>query len=122
MLLLPLFAGFSQEVNKMSIFERRPLCNNNPSSAPLINGKVFILCWRCIGAILGIVVATVLWRISVLTISLSNTVLFSVLFIPGAIDYFGIKLGIVTANNLRRMVTGMMIGFPFAMYIILLLF
>ena len=113
---------FSQEVNMRNIFERRPLCNNNPSSAPLIKGKVFILCWRCIGAILGIVVATVLWKMSVLTISLSKAAWFSMLFIPGTIDYFGIKLGVVTANNLRRMITGMMIGFPCAMYIILLLF
>lgn len=38
----------------MRFFERRPLCNNNPSSAPHIKGRCFILCWRCSGGVIGV--------------------------------------------------------------------
>jgi len=93
----------------MKNIKRMPLCNNNPSSAPHINGKCFFLCWRCTGAVLGIFLLLCLSFICHYRYTLKLELFLLVL--PAFFDYYLIKLKIMKANNFRRFVTGMPLGF-----------
>lgn len=94
----------------MNINKRRPLCNNNPESAPHINGRCFWLCWRCIGVISSTFVVTFLSF--VFDYDLKMKMAYFLLIIPACVDYFLIRAKITRASNLRRFIAGAMLGIP----------
>lgn len=100
----------------MKIQKRIPICNNNPSSAPHINGRCFVLCWRCTGAAVGALIT------SCIVLALNYSLFFSppvfVLGIPACVDYFLTRGKIIQPNNLRRFLSGILLGVMFAMLII----
>lgn len=96
----------------MKIKHRKPICNNNPSSAPSINGKVFFLCWRCSGVLIGVAIITVLFFFGVIDVSKKMVLQSSILGLPALVDYIGIRVTIFRPSNLRRTITGILLGVP----------
>lgn len=93
----------------MSLLERRPLCNNNPLSAPSINGKTFIICWRCCGAVVGIFAAMITRKLGVsLRFNLSIILL---LVFPATLDYVMNRFRLKKQNNKMRFLTGILLGY-----------
>ena len=121
LLLLHLFADSFPEA-EMGILNRRPLCNNNSQSAPHINGKCFILCWRCIGVLTGVLTVSVLRLWFDVSIE-ENDLLYSIVMIlPAYVDYVLIRCRLIRPNNIRRFFTGVLLGVPFAQVILLLIY
>lgn len=103
----------------MNIRNRRPLCNNNPASAPRFNGKCFLLCWRCTGALVGgFIVTAISFAMDCIC---SVTPLVFLLILPACIDYFCIRRKIIPPSNTRRFVTGVMLGIPISMAMLTIL-
>lgn len=100
----------------MNIRNRRPLCNNNPASAPCFNGKCFLLCWRCTGALVASLIITIISFTMNYSWSL-RPVLF-LLVIPASIDYILTRKHIISPSNFRRFTTGLMLGLPSTMIIL----
>lgn len=96
----------------MRLFERHPLCNNNPSSAPHINGYCFILCWRCTGGITGVCFWYIINRIVYLDFKIEKIFYLCLLTVPACIDYILIKANKAKPSNFRRFVTGCLLGVP----------
>lgn len=96
-----------------------PICNHNPSSAPTINGKCFILCWRCTGAIVGALLLFVALFYMNAGSNISLELLLIPLAFPALVDYVLIRRGIIPPSNRRRFVTGALLGIPlsFPLYI-----
>src|SRR5690606_36848410 len=98
----------------------RPICNNNPSSAPLMNGRTFFVCWRCTGGVLGGFISILFCFI--LDITLDFRYLLTIfLIVPGTIDYFLGRLYILKPNNWRRFATGILLGVPVGIISLLIL-
>ncbi|WP_075968009.1 DUF2085 domain-containing protein [Murdochiella massiliensis] len=96
----------------MKILCCRPLCNNNPSSAPHINGKCFFLCWRCTGAVVrafGTIVITF-----ITDCVLAKDFVIYLFALPAGIDYFLTRSKLIRASNVRRFITGARLGIPLA--------
>lgn len=93
----------------MSLLERRPLCNNNPLSAPSINGKTFIICWRCCGAVVGIFVAMITRKLGA-SLGFNQSVIL-LLVLPATLDYVMNRLGLKKQNNKIRFLTGILLGY-----------
>lgn len=91
---------------------RRPLCNNNASSAPHIKGYCFYLCWRCTGGIIGAFLWGLIRSIVQVNFNTMEMCLFCLLVIPGVIDYVLIRMNRVKPCNGRRFVTGLLLGAP----------
>jgi len=102
----------------MELFKRRPLCNNNPDSAPQINGKPFLLCWRCVGAIIGILISLIVFNH--LKVSAKMTVV-ALLSIPAILDYALNRLKFKRESNKLRFITGVLLGIAVGYVEILLL-
>lgn len=96
----------------MKILCRRPLCNNNPSSAPHINGKCFFLCWRCTGAVVGAFGTIVISFIT--DCVLAKYFVVYLLALPAVIDYFLTRAKLIQASNVRRFISGVLLGIPLA--------
>ena len=47
-------------MNKIYSIGFAPLCNGKESRAPHIGNFVFILCWRCTGVIIGVLLAVLI--------------------------------------------------------------
>ena len=82
-----------------------PICNNKPERAPQFKGHSFILCWRCTGLVVGVLVSCIL-----LTIITPLGLWIYLSLIPMGIDgvaqyYFGYM-----SNNVRRFITGFIGG------------
>lgn len=97
----------------MKIVIRRPICNNNPSSAPHINGRCFWLCWRCTGVVAGAFITTIFtfitdcsWKIIPIVFLLS---------LPACADYCCIRKKVILPSNRRRFITGVLLGIPVSM-------
>ena len=105
----------------MSFFKRRPLCNNNPSSAPHINGHCFILCWRCTGGIIGVFIWHLINKIVYLDFKIEEVFYLCLLILPACIDYILINSNIIKPSNIRRFLTGCLLGFPVAEIVMQLL-
>ena len=83
------------------------MCNNNPKSAPLINGRPFVLCWRCCGAVCGLLFILILNRFYKFTI---NPLIFLILIMPASVDWFFTRIEFKKGNNRTRFITGSLIG------------
>lgn len=105
----------------MKIKHRKPICNNNPSSAPCINGKVFFLCWRCSGVLIGVVIITLLFFSGRIDVSIKMVLQSSILGLPALADYIGIRVNMFRPNNMRRAITGILLGVPISGAILFLL-
>lgn len=103
----------------MKLTGARPICNKNPSSAPNINGKSFILCWRCIGGGVGgfiMILTTFIFKIEHST----NNFYYFLLAAPAVVDYSLIRAELIRPSNVRRFITGVLLGMSVS--IILLIF
>ena len=74
------------------IFSRRPICNNNPESAPHYNNHCFILCWRCCGSVLGIFHGGFFDRLFGWSESNVRIESMLLLILPAVIDYYLIEI------------------------------
>lgn len=93
------------------IFSRRPICNNNPESAPHYNNHCFILCWRCCGSVLGIFHGGFFDRLFGWSESNVRIESMLLLILPAVIDYYLIKFNRIKPSNKRRCITGILLGF-----------
>lgn len=93
----------------------RPICNKNPSSAPIVCGKPFFLCWRCTGAIISAIVTIIFCFYHRNICSTKVLLLSSFLAIPGAIDKVLGDNSIIKPSTIRRFVTGLLLGIPVGM-------
>ena len=92
----------------MKLFNRRPICNNNSNSAPVLNGRPFFLCWRCCGAICGLffsAIVSIFFRFP-----FDNYVVLFLLIIPAVLDYSLNRLNLKKENNKLRFITGILLG------------
>lgn len=96
------------------------ICNHTPSSAPKINRKCFILCWRCTGVIVGALLLFVALFYMNAGSNISLELLLIPLAFPAPVDYVLIRSGIIPPSNRRRFVTGVLLGIPlsFPLYIL----
>ncbi|MEC8507421.1 MAG: DUF2085 domain-containing protein, partial [Planctomycetota bacterium] len=83
-----------------------PLCNREPSTAPTCCGRVFGLCWRCTGLIIGVMMASICCRLWQLELPLWPALL-SVALIT--LDWCFRDRGWM--GNARRWGTGLAFGF-----------
>ena len=100
----------------MKWYKRRPLCNNNVDSAPCINGHIFLLCWRCTGGAVGSTIALSLFVFLKISLPLALAILSWLLILPACIDYWLIKKRNIRPNNVRRFLTGLLLGIPFSCF------
>lgn len=89
-------------------FNTRPICNKDPSSAPIFRGKPFVFCWRCLGAFVGLAFILIINYIH--AVGFAELSLLSLGFIPATIDYFLNKAKIKKPNNKVRFFTGILLG------------
>jgi len=92
---------------------KAPLCNLKANTAPCICGKSFLLCWRCTGVIMGVMISKIIFNLLLnITMKLSaNSFLLFMLFIlpmilDGTAQYF---MG-YRSTNVRRFITGLLAG------------
>jgi len=86
---------------------KKPLCNLVEDRAPKFGSFVFVLCWRCTGAVVGSLFGYVLLFFFIINIPL----LFSVIsLLPIAIDGGIQYLYKIESTNIRRFVTGFIAG------------
>ncbi len=97
------------------------MCNNKPESAPKIMGKPFILCWRCTGVLIGSAFTAIfLFHITDL-MKPQEIALTLLLALPAIIDFGLGHYGVVRASNIRRFLTGVILGVPTTVIIVFLL-
>ena len=100
----------------MKWYERRPLCNNNADSAPCINGHVFLLCWRCTGGVVGATIALSLFVFLNFNLPFAPAILSWLLILPACADYWLKKKRVIKPSNVRRFLTGLLLGIPFSCF------
>ena len=86
---------------------KEPLCNLRPERAPKIGTFVFPLCWRCTGLLIGGIIATC---IKLCTLIDSCPICAISSCAPLALDWSIQKLNIKESTNVRRFVTGIVLG------------
>ena len=96
----------------MEKFLKRPICNNNPESAPNINGKPFIICWRCIGSIIGAGCMILIRKYAEI-----NIWYMGFFAIPAVVDWTLKKQRKKKPSNTLRFVTGVMLGLAIGAYV-----
>ena len=107
----------------MKLFNRRPICNNNPNSAPMIDGVPFLLCWRCTGAVLGIATGLILQKIIPSAYDdLSSLKLVVIFSLPALIDFSLNRLRLKKESNIMRFITGVSLGLAIAQMEIIVIF
>lgn len=95
----------------MRLSERRPICNNDPASAPVVNGKPFILCWRCCGAAVGLVLAAMILGTRIPeAVTWTDAGIIVLLALPAVIDHAMNRFGLKRKSNRLRFITGIMLG------------
>lgn len=104
--------AYFQGAKVMGIIDRRPICNNNPESAPVVNGKPFILCWRCCGTVVGLLLLLSAYRIHRFDV---NAVLTAALIVPASVDWLLIRFHRKNGNNSVRFATGALLGISIGM-------
>jgi len=88
-------------------FGKKPLCNLLEERAPKFGDFVFVLCWRCTGALVGGIFGHILLFFFMINIPL----LFSVIsLIPIAIDGGAQYIYKIESTNVRRFTTGFIAG------------
>jgi uncharacterized membrane protein len=82
---------------------RLPLCSGKPERAPHIGGLTCPLCWRCSCTLIAACFMALLTaRHSILLGSLCG--------LPALVDVGFARFGIYPGSNLRRVVTGLLLG------------
>ena len=85
-----------------------PLCNKKPERAPRICGHTFILCWRCTGAVVGVIFMEILYLIyrpeALVLMPLA------VFCVPIFIDVFKQYYLKILSTNPKRFITGFLCG------------
>ncbi len=98
-------------------YNYRPICNRNASSAPLICGKRFFLCYRCTFGVIGAAIANtflLFFQFQQIGAALLAIICCAM---PGTLDYVLTKYNVIKPSNLRRAVTGFLIGIAVAVFI-----
>lgn len=94
---------------------RVPLCNEHYERAPHMGSFCFILCWRCVGLIIGGVCGEVLFRMQG-GYFVNNFIFITLLSLPCLIDVLRQRLKIEASNNFRRIATGILLGIAIAQF------
>lgn len=89
-----------------------PLCNKKPERAPKILGFCFLLCWRCLGLLVGGVIGSFMYMKEI--INYKNNALF--IFLLGGPFIIDISMQILRkqSTNERRFLTGILLGIALA--------
>lgn len=96
---------------------RKPLCNGKPETAPHICGCTFLLCWRCTGAVCGLIVFFLFEKIF---LDNCSSLFICFLCIPAVVDFYLNKYELKKPNNMLRFFTGVLLGMSFGCVEILL--
>lgn len=96
---------------RFSMIGKLPICNQKRERAPVVNKFVFLFCYRCTGIILGGIAASLM---NYLNVSKQSYILLFVFITPCAIDGLIQELNILESNNIRRLITGFLLGIGLA--------
>ena len=92
---------------------KKPLCNKDRKRAPIIFGHSFILCWRCLGLIIGGLIGSYLYLVG--TLNYKNNMYFIFLLgTPFYIDTITQYIGNIESTNKKRFITGVLLGVALA--------
>jgi uncharacterized membrane protein len=91
---------------RIQAFGSLPLCSLKSGSAPQAFGFVCPLCWRCAGALVGVLGARAFLPTA------SPALLYTVAALVGVcvLDVVSDRFGISPTTNVRRFVTGILLG------------
>ena len=104
--------NFIKDVHfRISMIGKLPICNQKCERAPIIQGLVFIFCYRCTGIIVGGIITTICKYFELVNQSYALLLLFT---LPCFLDGFMQKINIIQSNNLRRIITGLLFGIGLA--------
>lgn len=94
---------------------RYPICNCREGTAPRIFGQTFVLCWRCTGVMLSLVLMVIIRCFVNISFGAFQVVLGSLMMLPivvdGCVQYFFEY----ESTNIRRVMTGAMFGVGFSL-------
>lgn len=92
---------------------KKPLCNKDRKRAPIIFGHSFILCWRCLGLVIGGLVGSYLYLIEILNCK-NNMYFILLLGAPFFIDTLAQYIVGIESTNKKRLMTGILFGIALA--------
>lgn len=100
--------------NRLKYFGEAPLCNLRKERAPIINGKCFVLCWRCTMVIVGMILSVLSLK-GKLYFDYGCLIIAILLMIPMLIDGFRQRYSKYVSTNFKRAVTGFLFGISMGM-------
>ena len=92
-----------------------PICNHREETAPRIFGQPFVLCWRCTGVLLSLVLMVIIRCFVNISFGASQVVLGSLLMLPIVVDGCAQYFFSYESTNRRRTMTGAMFGVGFSL-------
>lgn len=92
-------------LERLSYLGMVPLCNGNPARAPWFCGFCFILCYRCLAIIIGVVITLYYLK------NHQPKIKYIILIIPMIVDGMFQTFSPYVSNNILRVITGLLFGF-----------
>lgn len=92
-----------------------PICNHREETAPRIFGQTFVLCWRCTGVMLSLVLMVIVRCFVNISFGASQVVLGSLMMLPIVVDGCTQYFFTYESTNIRRAMTGAMFGIGFSL-------
>ncbi|WP_108961509.1 DUF2085 domain-containing protein [Leptospira ellinghausenii] len=100
------------DISRISLAEFPFMCHQIPERSFTYKGSQFPVCARCTGVIIGQLFAI----ISIISVPIRfGVITYISLMLPALIDWTIQEFTKIKSNNLRRMVTGTLLGFGYAM-------
>ena len=100
--------------------EKNPICNHREETAPKIFGKTFILCWRCTGVMMALIIMVIIRNFVNISFGVVQLVLGSLMMLPIVIDGYLQYFLKHESTNRKRSITGIMFGVGFSLVAFLL--
>lgn len=92
-----------------------PICNHREGTAPKILGQPFVLCWRCTGVMLLLVLMVIIRCFVNISFGTFQVVLGSLMMLPIVVDGCTQYFCKYESTNIRRAMTGAMFGVGFSL-------
>lgn len=97
--------------------DRYPICNHKENTAPHLFGKVFVLCWRCTGVMISLIIMSVVRLLTKVNFGWVQAVLGLLFVFPmicdGILHYFCSR----GTTNLKRFITGILFGIGYSLIV-----